>query len=54
MRKSKDFNNDTIHKHDDIFTPCSKKYKKLGSYTNSSAAEKRLKSIEWFRRHRNY
>jgi hypothetical protein len=54
MKDFKKFLSETIRKTGDDYTIYSKKGKKLGKYDNKEAAEKRLKQIEWFKRHRNY
>lgn len=54
MKPFKRILSETIHKTGDEYTILSKKGKKLGSYKSKEAAVKRLKQIEWFKRHRNY
>ena len=52
MKDSKKILSETIRKSGDEYTILSKKGKKLGKYKNKEAAEKRLKQIEWFKRHK--
>lgn len=54
MKHFKQILTETIRKIGDEYTILSKKGKKLGSYKNKDAALKRLRQIEWFKRHRNY
>lgn len=54
MKDFKRILSETIRKTGDDYTIYSKKGKKLGKYDSKEAAEKRLKQIEWFKRHRNY
>ena len=54
MKKFKHLLSETIRKDGDEYTILSKKGKKLGKYGSKQAALKRLKQIEWFKRHRNY
>jgi hypothetical protein len=51
----KNFNqilSETIRKVGSEYTILSKKGKKLGEYKSKEAATKRLKQIEWFKRHK--
>lgn len=53
--KLKDFKqilSETIRKSGDEYTILSKKGKKLGKYKSKEAALKRLRQIEWFKRHK--
>lgn len=52
MRRFKDILSETIRKSGDEYTILSKKGKKLGKYKSKEAASKRLKQIEWFKRHK--
>ncbi len=54
MKNFKRILSETIRKTGDDYAIYSKKGKKLGKYDSKEAAEKRLKQIEWFKRHRNY
>jgi len=54
MKDFKKFLSETIRKTGDDYTIYSEKGKKLGKYDSKAAAVKRLKQIEWFKRHRNY
>lgn len=54
MRKFKQILSETIRKVGDEYTILSKKGKRLGKYGSKEAALKRLKQIEWFKRHRSY
>lgn len=54
MKKFRDIISETIRKQGDEYTILSKKGKQLGKYDTKSAAHKRLKQIEWFKRHRSY
>ena len=52
MKKFKGILNETIRKTGDEYTIFSKKGKKLGEYDSKAAAVKRLRQIEWFKRHK--
>jgi hypothetical protein len=52
--KHKKILSETIRKTGDEYTIYSEKGKKLGKYDSKNAAVKRLKQIEWFKRHRSY
>lgn len=52
--KHKKILSETIRKTGDDYTIYSKKGKSLGKYDSKNAAVKRLKQIEWFKRHRSY
>jgi len=54
MKNFKNILSETIRKVGDEYTILSKKGKRLGKYGSKEAALKRLKQIEWFKRHRNY
>jgi len=54
MKNFKNLLSESIRKTGDEYTILSKKGKKLGKYGSKEAALKRLKQIEWFKRHRNY
>lgn len=54
MKDFKRILSETIRKTGDDYTIYSEKGKKLGKYDSKAAAVKRLKQIEWFKRHRNY
>jgi len=54
MKKFRDILSETIRKQGSEYTIQSKKGKTLGKYDTKSAALKRLKQIEWFKRHRSY
>lgn len=54
MKNFKNLLSETIRKVGDEYTILSKKGKRLGEYKSKEAAVKRLKQIEWFKRHRNY
>jgi hypothetical protein len=52
MKNFKEILSETIRKTGSEYTILSKKGKKLGKYKNKEAAMKRLKQIEWFKRHK--
>ena len=52
MKKFKGILNETIRKTGDEYTIFSKKGKKLVEYDSKAAAVKRLRQIEWFKRHK--
>jgi hypothetical protein len=53
MKKFKNILNETIRKTGESeYTIFSKKGKKLGEYESKEAAVKRLRQIEWFKRHK--
>jgi hypothetical protein len=54
MKDFKQILKETIVKQGDEYAIMSKKGKRLGKYKSHGAALKRLKQIEWFKRHRNY
>lgn len=54
MKDFKRILSETIRKTGDDYTIYSKKGKRLGKYGSKEAALKRLKQIEWFKKHRNY
>lgn len=54
MKDFKQILKETIIKQGENYTIKSKKGKILGKYENRKAAIKRLKQIEWFKRHRSY
>jgi hypothetical protein len=52
MKDFKEILSETIRKAGSEYTILSKKGKKLGKYKSKEAAMKRLKQIEWFKRHK--
>jgi len=52
MRKFKDLLSETIVKSGEDYKILSKKGKQLGKYHSREAALKRLRQIEWFKRHK--
>ena len=53
MKKFKNILNETIRKTGESeYTIFSKNGKKLGEYESKDAAVKRLRQIEWFKRHK--
>jgi hypothetical protein len=52
MKDFKQILSETIRKSGDEYTIFSKKGKKLGKYKSKEAAMKRLRQIEWFKRHK--
>lgn len=52
MKNFKEILSETIRKTGSEYTILSKKGKKLGKYKSREAAEKRLRQIEWFKRHK--
>jgi hypothetical protein len=52
MRRFKDILSETIVKSGEEYKILSKKGKKLGKYKSKEAAMKRLRQIEWFKRHK--
>jgi len=52
MKDFKQILSETIRKSGDEYTILSKKGKKLGKYKSKEAAMKRLRQIEWFKRHK--
>jgi hypothetical protein len=52
MKDFKEILSETIRKSGDEYTILSKKGKKLGKYKSKEAALKRLRQIEWFKRHK--
>ena len=52
MKDFKKFLSETIRKTGDDYTIYSEKGKKLGKYKSKEAALKRLRQIEWFKRHK--
>jgi hypothetical protein len=52
MKEFKKLLSETIRKVGDEYTILSKKGKRLGKYGSREAALKRLRQIEWFKRHK--
>jgi len=52
MKEFKQILSETIRKVDGEHVIYSKKGKRLGKYKSHEAAAKRLKQIEWFKRHK--
>jgi hypothetical protein len=52
MKDFKEILSETIRKSGSEYTILSKQGKKLGKYKSKEAAMKRLKQIEWFKRHK--
>ena len=52
MKRFKDILSETIVKSGEEYKILSKKGKKLGKYKSKEAAMKRLRQIEWFKRHK--
>jgi len=52
MKEFKEILKETIVKQGNDYAILSKKGKRLGKYSSREAALKRLKQIEWFKRHK--